>query len=112
MRHVKDNFKRPILYVDTSFAEEHLNQEFSHYKLWLADYAPSASVPKIWPHYTLWQYTSSGRVGGISGAVDMDKGNLKELQATEFVANKIAPKVNKPVVHKKIINKKRINKKK
>jgi GH25 family lysozyme M1 (1,4-beta-N-acetylmuramidase) len=42
----------------------------SGYKIWLAQYAahPSYSASR----YDMWQYTSSGNVGGISGRVDMD----------------------------------------
>jgi GH25 family lysozyme M1 (1,4-beta-N-acetylmuramidase) len=45
----------------------------SHHPLWLARYgsAPGA-LPAGWGFYTFWQYTQTGRVSGISTAVDRD----------------------------------------
>lgn len=39
--------------------------------LWTASYTTRPRLPsKPWPVWTFWQYTSSGRVAGISGNVD------------------------------------------
>jgi GH25 family lysozyme M1 (1,4-beta-N-acetylmuramidase) len=45
--------------------------------LWVAHWtsAHSPSIPGGFPFYTVWQYTSTGRVSGISGNVDRDKFN-------------------------------------
>jgi GH25 family lysozyme M1 (1,4-beta-N-acetylmuramidase) len=45
--------------------------------LWLAAYVsdPRPYVPAAWSTWTFWQYTSSGRVPGISGNVDRDVSN-------------------------------------
>ncbi len=45
--------------------------------LWVAEYtsAPTPTLPPGWPTWTLWQYTESGTVPGISGAVDRDRFN-------------------------------------
>ncbi|AUH40374.1 lysozyme [Streptomyces sp. CMB-StM0423] len=45
--------------------------------LWVANWtsAHSPSIPNGFPFYTVWQYTSTGRVAGISGNVDRDKFN-------------------------------------
>jgi GH25 family lysozyme M1 (1,4-beta-N-acetylmuramidase) len=45
--------------------------------LWLAAYVsdPSAYVPAAWSTWSLWQYTSSGSVPGVSGNVDRDAWN-------------------------------------
>ncbi|MCX0247740.1 GH25 family lysozyme [Streptomyces drozdowiczii] len=37
--------------------------------------AASPTIPKGFPYWTFWQYTDSGSVGGISGAVDRDRFN-------------------------------------
>ncbi|MEU3225222.1 GH25 family lysozyme [Streptomyces sp. NPDC006976] len=37
--------------------------------------AASPAIPKGFSHYTFWQYTDSGSVSGISGAVDRDRFN-------------------------------------
>ncbi|MCR4923236.1 MAG: hypothetical protein K5931_04435, partial [Lachnospiraceae bacterium] len=46
----------------------------SGYKIWLAQY--NASGPTYKGKYDLWQYTSKGSVGGISGNVDMNHSYL------------------------------------
>ena len=43
--------------------------DLNGYVIWLAQYA---SAPSLNGRYDLWQYSSKGSVGGISGNVDMD----------------------------------------
>lgn len=45
--------------------------------------ASSPSIPSGFPYWTFWQYTDSGSVSGISGAVDRDRfsGNSSRLLA-------------------------------
>ncbi|MBA4062323.1 MAG: lysozyme M1 [Isosphaera sp.] len=45
--------------------------------LWLAAYtsSPTAYVPAAWSTWSFWQYTSSGRVSGVSGNVDRNAWN-------------------------------------
>src|SRR5258708_23257617 len=46
---------------------------FSADPLWVAAYASNAPpLPAGWNDWTFWQYTSSGTVSGITGAVDPD----------------------------------------
>jgi GH25 family lysozyme M1 (1,4-beta-N-acetylmuramidase) len=35
--------------------------------------ASSPSIPSGFPYWTFWQYTDSGSVSGVSGAVDRDR---------------------------------------
>lgn len=49
-----------------------------NYDFWLAEYN---SVPNFYYHFTMWQYTSSGRVDGISGNVDM---NISFVDYSEY----------------------------
>jgi GH25 family lysozyme M1 (1,4-beta-N-acetylmuramidase) len=45
----------------------------SHDPLWIARYSSSpGTLPNGWSFWTMWQYTSSGSVSGISGSVDRD----------------------------------------
>jgi GH25 family lysozyme M1 (1,4-beta-N-acetylmuramidase) len=37
--------------------------------------ASSPTIPNGFPYWTIWQYTDSGSVSGISGAVDRDRFN-------------------------------------
>jgi len=56
--------------------------------LWVAEYTsasePSGIPSQIWTTWTLWQYTESGSVNGISVAVDRERyiGTLEELLAS------------------------------
>jgi GH25 family lysozyme M1 (1,4-beta-N-acetylmuramidase) len=45
--------------------------------LWVAHWTSSEtpSLPAGFPYWTVWQYTSSGSVSGVSGSVDRDKFN-------------------------------------
>lgn len=45
--------------------------------LFIADWTTAANptIPAAFPYATLWQYTDSGSVSGVSGAVDRDKFN-------------------------------------
>lgn len=59
----------PMLYTYTSFANSYLDMgALSSYDLWLADYRGYMGIPSA----GIWQYTSSGRVDGISGRVDLN----------------------------------------
>jgi len=43
----------------------------ANHPLWIARYSSSAgTLPAGWKTYTFWQYTSSGKVSGVSGSVD------------------------------------------
>jgi lysozyme len=61
------------------------NETLAQCPLWVAQYtsaaAPSGIPTQIWPEWTLWQYTESGSVGGITTAVDRDRfnGTLADL---------------------------------
>jgi len=52
--------------------------------LWVAVYTTASQPPgiptQIWPTWSLWQYTESGAVAGITGAVDRDRYNGTEDQ--------------------------------
>lgn len=45
------------------------------YPLWVAAYNNSGpgKLPKGWSDWTIWQYSSNGKIDGISGNVDLDK---------------------------------------
>lgn len=72
---------RPILYSGENFANVDL-KGFSRYPLWLAEYtdAPAPKLPQDWPAWTFWQYSQSGRVPGVDGAVDLDRFNGDQTQ--------------------------------
>lgn len=61
----------PCLYANYSFLKNRVyaSQISSIAKIWLAHYNTSTDYPG---DYEYWQYTSDGRVNGISGRVDMN----------------------------------------
>lgn len=59
-----------MVYASKSFLEDNLNYktiENEGYGIWLAHYATSTSYSG---NYQIWQYSSSGKVSGITGKVD------------------------------------------
>ena len=59
------------IYSNKLWFENRINTaSFTNYKIWLAQYVdiPTYSATR----YDMWQYTSKGSVGGISGNVDMN----------------------------------------
>jgi len=62
------------IYASKSWFEGKLNaSSLSSYKIWLAQYA---TKPTYGGRYDLWQYTSSGVIGGINGRVDLNTSYL------------------------------------
>jgi GH25 family lysozyme M1 (1,4-beta-N-acetylmuramidase) len=78
--------RHPIIYTGRYYWDPYVaSSAFNTLPLWHAQYT-SASCPNIndrWHTWTFWQYTSSGRVAGISGNVDRDRfnGTFTQLQA-------------------------------
>jgi len=62
------------IYASKSWFDGKLNAgTLSGYKIWLAQYA---TKPTYGGRYDLWQYTSSGAIGGINGKVDLNTSYL------------------------------------
>ena len=60
----------PGFYTYTNFAQNYLNMaELAEYPLWIADYRGFVGYQGS---YDMWQYSSTGRVNGISGNVDLN----------------------------------------
>lgn len=79
---------RPIIYSGSYFWDDHVESTaFSDYPFWIAHYT-SASCPRLpqaWSDWTFWQYSSSGRVDGINGDVDMNRYVGDEVELLELV---------------------------
>lgn len=72
----------PIIYTNCSFWNANLNAEFGRYPLWIARYSTSPpTIPNGWTNWTFWQYSESGSVPGVAGAVDLDQfaGSMSDL---------------------------------
>lgn len=73
----------PFIYTGPYFWNDHLDGSFSAGPLWVAEYGVSQPKPTNgWGVWTIWQYSQSGSVPGISGAVDLDyfNGGLDQLK--------------------------------
>ncbi len=73
----------PFIYTGPGFWNAHLDGGFSDCPLWVAEYGVSKPKPVTgWKYWTIWQYSQSGSVPGISGAVDLDyfNGGLDQLK--------------------------------
>ena len=64
----------PMIYASKNWIQEKLDiNQLGEYEIWLAHYTYSPEKPSDYTGpYTMWQYTSSGYVNGISGNVDMN----------------------------------------
>jgi lysozyme len=65
---------RPLIYMSQSVAASHdWSSVAAHYALWVARYGSSSyGDTGAWAAPVMWQHTSSGRVPGYSGDVDLD----------------------------------------
>jgi GH25 family lysozyme M1 (1,4-beta-N-acetylmuramidase) len=74
---------KPIIYTGRYFWQDNVGSNaFSDYPLWIAHYTDGCpNIPDQWSDWVFHQYTSSGSVAGIGGAVDRDNfnGGLDEL---------------------------------
>lgn len=71
---------RPVLYSGESYFTDFLEQEFSSYPLWIANYNFWVEKPK--KHWRFWQFSEQGKVRGITGPVDLNlfAGDMIELE--------------------------------
>jgi GH25 family lysozyme M1 (1,4-beta-N-acetylmuramidase) len=80
--------RTPVIYTYRYFWATAMDNThaLARYPLWIADYTTGIAQPHSplvgsWPTWSLWQYTASARVSGISGPVDMSRfnGTLTDL---------------------------------
>jgi lysozyme len=74
--------RTPIIYTAPSYWNANMNSDFGNYPLWVAEYG--VAEPKAvngWTSWTFWQYSSTGKVGGVSNSVDLDYFNGTTLTA-------------------------------
>lgn len=81
--------RTPMIYTGPSFWNQNMNNSFSRYALWIAQYGASQpTIPTGWSSWTFWQNSESGSVAGVTGSVDTDvfAGSITDLLA--FAAKK------------------------
>lgn len=79
--------RTPMLYISPGFWDQHTpNPALEGYPLWLADYAATPTLPTGFGTWNFWQYSQSGTVAGVSGAVDRDVFNGPIVALLAFLA--------------------------
>ena len=69
----KEYRQAPLLYTFRNFYNWHLVGKVNDYKIMIAMYQPEEPVLEDGRDITMWQYTSKGRIKGISGYVDKSR---------------------------------------
>ncbi len=76
---------KPIIYTGRYFWQDNVGTDaFADYPLWIAHYTSECpNIPDQWSDWVFHQYSSSGTVAGIVGAVDTNlfNGDLDDLMA-------------------------------
>jgi GH25 family lysozyme M1 (1,4-beta-N-acetylmuramidase) len=68
--------RKPLINGPSYWIQEHLTGDAIHtYPLWLSQYGPKCRTPSGWLRWTLWQYTATGRVDGVTGVAHLNKFN-------------------------------------
>jgi GH25 family lysozyme M1 (1,4-beta-N-acetylmuramidase) len=68
----------PIIYTMGGYANNLIEPDLAQYPLWLASWStappnlPNPVLNGVWDDWTFWQYSDSGSIPGIAGAVDLD----------------------------------------
>ena len=75
--------KKPIIYTDINFHEDVLEGELNDHPFWLRSTAAPLAKRYARDRWEFWQFTTTGRVPGISGDVDRNAffGNEREFDA-------------------------------
>lgn len=80
--------KRPVIYTDIPFHEEVLEGELNDYVYWIRSTANEPSVRYRNRDWGFWQFTTTGRVPGISGNVDRNAFFGGEREWQQFISGK------------------------
>ncbi len=84
--------KRPIIYTDITFHKEILEGEFTDHPFWIRSTAAEPHERYDNRRWTFWQFTTTGRVPGVSGDVDRNTFYGTENQWRMFVQSSCDPR--------------------
>lgn len=90
----KELGKKPILYTGPNFYNKHLKHGFSEYPLWLGFYSEKEPILEDGRQWTFWQYTSKGRMRGITGPIDINVFQGTHADLDEFCNGLIPGETN------------------
>ena len=77
---IKKQGYEPMIYASLLWFSNNLNMAKLPYKIWCAQYYKKCQYKG---EYVMWQYTSEGKVNGISGVVDMNHCYIKDAPKKE-----------------------------
>lgn len=76
--------QKPLLYTYTNFYNKHLCGKVDSWQLMVAQYTDREPVLADERDFTMWQYTSKGKIAGVSGYIDksrfMGRHGLREIR--------------------------------
>jgi lysozyme len=84
--------KRPIIYTDITFHREVLEGELHDYPHWVRSVAAEPHERYAGRQWTMWQYTTTGRVSGIEGDVDRNAFYGSSAEWAKFLATDRDPR--------------------
>lgn len=75
-----DEFRRVsgqdvMIYTYNNFIDQYFDSSLSMYKLWIANYKTAPQKTGVWSQWSMWQYTGSAKVDGVTsaGGTDLNK---------------------------------------
>ncbi len=73
-----NGFSKMTFYSYTPFINDNFpkNHPFGKLPLWLASYTPVPRIPNGWSGFSVWQYTDSATVPGVTGKVDANRSDF------------------------------------
>lgn len=80
---IKASGYTPMNYTNPDYLNRYFDRSQLPYDTWLAQYSSQASISDM----TIWQYSSSGNVPGVSGRCDVNHG-YKDYTQKENIENK------------------------
>lgn len=107
LNEVKHLTGRPtMIYTGASFAKTYLGADLGKWPLWIAHYGATTPMANTtWAAWSVFQFTSSGRVAGIAGNVDvnvMERAFFDKYAGTAPVPKPTADDTIKIVVNDKL----------
>jgi lysozyme len=76
--------RKPMIYTDIPTANKYLDQKFSQYALWIADYNGESQpdLPTIWQDkgWTFWQRTDDYKLDNFTDDGDVFNGDITKLE--------------------------------
>ena len=85
---IKANGYEPMIYASTEWLNKQLNMSKLPYKVWVAQYNTKVTYKGS---YVIWQYSSVGKVNGISGVVDMNHSYINVGTTTAPAPTTVTP---------------------